>query len=127
MHSMFSFGFKKRTKILFAGHDLKFVDEIIQRFESLDSVEVKVDLWKGHTGHDALESAKLLKWADVILCEWCLGNAVWYSNHKKRKQKLYIGLHRQEIVTTFLEEVNGWIDFCDTLQEKQISYGSNAL
>lgn len=84
-------------KILFVGHDFKFVNNIIEHIK-INNI-VKIDKWKSHTLHDEDKSFKLLKWAEVIFCEWCLGNAIWYSKHKLPHQKLYIRLHRHEIIT----------------------------
>ncbi len=88
--------FKKPT-ILFVGHDLKFIDKVINEFKSNDDYEVLIDKWKGHTQHDEAESKLLLEKADYIFCEWGLGNIRWYSKHKLRGQKLVVRVHRQEI------------------------------
>lgn len=93
-------------KILFAGHDFKFALLIINYFNNIEGFDVKIDKWKGHNIHDTSKSFKLLAWADIIFCEWCLGNAVWYSNNVMKNQKLYIRLHRQETTTSFPEKVN---------------------
>ena len=29
--------------------------------------------------HDPEQSRELVDWADVVICEWCGPNAVWYS------------------------------------------------
>lgn len=102
--------FKKKTKrskinLLFVGHDLKFVNKIINNFDKIDAVDVKIDKWDGHTIHDESISKSMLDWADVVFCEWCLGNAVWYSKNKLARQKLYIRLHKQEIITSYIEMV----------------------
>jgi glycosyltransferase involved in cell wall biosynthesis len=102
--------FKKKAKLskinlLFAGHDLKFVNKIINHFKGIDNVEVKIDKWNGHAIHNETVSKSMLEWADVIFCEWCLGNAVWYSKNKLSHQKLYIRLHKQEINTDFINNV----------------------
>ncbi|MFD2627847.1 glycosyltransferase [Oceanobacillus kapialis] len=90
---------KEKVKLVFAGHDLKFIKMAIDYFEEHPAYEVKIDQWKGHTGHDIEASKKYLEWADIIFCEWGLGNAVWYSNNKKKGQKLIVRMHLQERVT----------------------------
>ncbi len=44
---------------------------------------------------------ELAEWADVIVCEWCGPNAVWYSEWLKRNgrpdQRLVVRLHRFEL------------------------------
>lgn len=86
-------------KILFAGEDFKFVNNIIDHIKKTNNV--KIDKWKYQKIHYKTKSMKLLKWADVIFCEWCLGNAVWYSKQKLSHQKLYIRIHRYDAFTTF--------------------------
>jgi len=39
-------------KILFVGHDLKFIKNIIQYYENNIDYQVKVDKWNGHIEHD---------------------------------------------------------------------------
>ncbi|MCU7745558.1 group 1 glycosyl transferase [Priestia megaterium] len=91
----------QKTKLLFAGHDLKFIDMALQYFKQNSKFEVKVDQWQGHNNHDEAYSKECLEWADVIFCEWGLGNAVWYSKHKSIDQKLIVRMHLQERVTEF--------------------------
>ena len=86
--------------ILFAGHDLKFIARFYDEFEAR-GYRVLVDHWQGHAQHDEEESQRLLKQADIIFCEWMLGNAVWYSRHAKAGQTLVARLHRQEVDTDY--------------------------
>lgn len=86
----------QKTTILFAGHDLKFMTDTISAYEQDDNFEVLIDQWNGHTGHDPTESAAKLAKADIIYCEWGLGNIRWYSKHKKPGQRLVVRLHLQE-------------------------------
>jgi glycosyltransferase involved in cell wall biosynthesis len=97
---------ESRKIILFAGHDLKFVEKLMQQFRD-HGYEVLVDKWKNHTQHDEALSKSLLKRAEIIFCEWAMGNAVWYSKHKLSFQKMFVRFHRQEIET----EYPGQIDY----------------
>ncbi|RLJ20345.1 hypothetical protein DJ031_05945 [bacterium endosymbiont of Escarpia laminata] len=90
----------ERKSVLFAGHDLKFVEKMMGKFLG-DGYIVLIDKWQGHNKHDEVESKELLMQADIIFCEWCLGNAVWYSHNKLPHQKIFIRFHRQEIETSF--------------------------
>ena len=90
---------------MFAGHNLHFIEGLIDRF-SQDGHTVLRDQWKGHTIHDEEASHSLLEQADIIICEWALGNSVWYSKHKKPNQRLFIRFHRQEIETDFPNQIN---------------------
>jgi PEP-CTERM/exosortase A-associated glycosyltransferase len=89
-----------QSTILVAGHDLKFIDRLFEEFP-LHGYTVLLDKWGGHNQHDVAASRELLDKADIIICEWCLGNAVWYSQHKRTDQKLVIRFHLQEVDTRF--------------------------
>ena len=89
---------------MFTGHNLHFIEELIHRL-SRDGHTVLRDQWKGHAIHDEDTSYSLLEQADIIICEWALGNSVWYSNHKKPNQRLYIRFHRQEIETEYPHKI----------------------
>jgi glycosyltransferase involved in cell wall biosynthesis len=94
-----------QTRVLVAGHDLKFFREI-ENYLDKSGCEVRRDVWSSHTENDSAASHNLLQWADVIICEWCLGNAAWYSRAKKRGQVLIVRFHRQEMETRFPERLN---------------------
>ncbi|EGO2713205.1 glycosyltransferase, partial [Enterococcus faecalis] len=105
--SEFIWSFKKNPiKIVFAGHDLKFARMIIDYFENCTQFEVKIDKFDSHEKHDVGHSKECLEWADVIFCEWGLGNLVWYSNNKKDNQVLIARLHFQEKDLKFLRMVD---------------------
>lgn len=95
-----------KPTILFAGHDFKFLNWYIEHCKQSGEYNVLIDQWRNHTAHDERKSYALLEQADIIFCEWGLGNAVFYSHNKLRGQKLYIRVHRQELVTDHLQLVN---------------------
>lgn len=97
---------KRPIHVLFAGHDLKFARPLMDYFKLKPFFRVKEDQWKGHNRHDESASLERLKWADVIIAEWGLGNAVWYSRHKHKRQKLVVRMHRQERETDYPKQVN---------------------
>jgi glycosyltransferase involved in cell wall biosynthesis len=88
---------KGPLKIIFAGHDFKFLQHIITHYQTHKGYHVLTDKFSGHSNHDQKRSQELLKQADIIFCEWCLGNAEWYSNNKRENQLLLIRLHHQEL------------------------------
>lgn len=90
----------KRQNILVASHDLKFAEKIISHLLH-SGHEIRVDEWHGHASHDKELSESLLEWADIIWCEWSLGNAVWYAEHKNPRQRLVVRFHAQELKTRF--------------------------
>ena len=98
--------YQKKT-ILFAGHDLKFLQDVISAYEKDSNYNVLIEQWNGHTKHDENESKSKLEAADVIFCEWGLGNIRWYSKNKKPGQKLLVRVHLQENqVPQYLDEGN---------------------
>ncbi|MDX1619519.1 MAG: glycosyltransferase [Nitriliruptorales bacterium] len=90
----------RSRRVLVAGHDLKFFVEI-QRHLERAGADVRIDPWEGHKAHDEPASRDALEWADTIICEWCLGNAVWYSQRRRDDQQLIVRFHRQELETEF--------------------------
>lgn len=93
-----------RKRILINGYDLKFIKPLIPYLEQ--KYEVKIDEWQGHEKHDEKKSRELLEWADVIFCEWLLGNAVWYSKNKISHQLLFVRMHRFEMFQNYGDRTN---------------------
>ncbi len=93
-----------RKRILINGYDLKFILPLVPYLEK--TYHVKVDEWTGHNMHDEQKSQELLQWADIIFCEWLLGNAVWYSKHKSSYQTLLIRAHRFEVERDFGHDID---------------------
>lgn len=86
-----------RTKLLIAGHDFKFLGELIDYWSRDPSIELLFDKWEGpKTGRGSLD-AETIASADVIFCEWATNNAVWYSKNKQAHQKLIVRMHRFEM------------------------------
>ncbi|MEH6938046.1 glycosyltransferase family 4 protein [Bacillus sp. JJ664] len=88
-------------KIAFIGHDLKFINDVIEFYKNSPGISVRLDIWEGHTIHDEEYSLEIVDWADVLFCEWGLGNVIWYQDHKKSHQKLIVRMHRFEMNTNF--------------------------
>jgi len=91
--------------ILFAGHDFKFASDIIEHFTNI-GWEVSLDQWDNHNKHDEERSLSYLEKADIIFCEWGLGNIVYYSHHKKPNQILAVRLHLQERDLPYMKNIN---------------------
>ena len=90
--------------LLFAGHDFKFLNNFIEK--SKEKFNIIFDNWTGQTTHDKELSLQLLNKADIIFCEWCFGNIIFYSKYKKQHQKLYVRIHRTESSTDCWEKSN---------------------
>jgi glycosyltransferase involved in cell wall biosynthesis len=93
------------TRLLFAGHSLTFCAEIERRARQAGT-SVREDRWRTHREHGEEASSAALAWADVVHCEWCLGNAVWYSRNKLPGQRLVVRFHRMELETDYPGEVD---------------------
>jgi len=91
-------------RLLIAGHSLSFFAPIAWRARR-SGAEVREDLWRAHGSHDAEASAAGLAWADTVHCEWCLGNAVWFSRNRRPEQQLVVRFHRMELETHHPGEV----------------------
>ncbi len=96
---------KPPTRVLVAGHDLKFLAPIREAIAASGNT-IAEDVWQSHTEHNEAASRLALEQADVILCEWCLGNAVWYSRNKRPDQRLVVRLHRMEIYTDYPADID---------------------
>jgi glycosyltransferase involved in cell wall biosynthesis len=83
-------GFAPGLRVVVAGHDLKFFRPLLSYLRLQPDLEVRLDQW-----------AALGAWADVVVCEWCGPNAVWYSSHKRRGARLLVRLHRFELASPY--------------------------
>jgi glycosyltransferase involved in cell wall biosynthesis len=93
-----------RKTLLIAGHDLKFIKPFYPYFQK-SGYRILLDFWSGHNKHDEVTSKRLVQQADVIFCEWMLGNAIWYARHKQPWQCLVGRLHAQEIRSPLFDNV----------------------
>jgi glycosyltransferase involved in cell wall biosynthesis len=91
--------------VVVAGHDLKFFTPLLEYLRRQPELEVRVDHWAALGEHDASASTELAQWADVVICEWCGPNAVWYSRHKRRGSRLLVRLHRFELYSHYPAQV----------------------
>nr|WP_306270347.1 glycosyltransferase [Ornithinimicrobium sp. HY1793] len=94
----------ERTRILVAGHDLKFAQSFIDSLRE-QGFPVEIDQWQSHTDHDEERSQELLRSAHVVFCEWGLGNAEWYSKHVGKEQRLIVRVHSQELRRPYLSRI----------------------
>lgn len=93
-----------RKRILINGYDLKFIKPLVPYLSQ--KYEVEIDEWQGHDRHDERKSRELLNWADIIICEWLLGNTVWYSRNKLEHQLLFVRMHRFELFERYGKQVD---------------------
>jgi len=88
-------------RVVVAGHDLKFFTPLLGYLQLQPDLEVRLDQWAALGKHDPAVSRELAAWADVVVCEWCGPNAVWYSRHKRRGSRLLVRLHRFELQSPY--------------------------
>ncbi|MDY3665752.1 glycosyltransferase [Schaalia hyovaginalis] len=100
-------------RVLLASHDFKFCGELIDGLTAARGIDLKIDKWTALAVHDEAQSRRLLEWADVIICEWCGPNAVWYSQHKRAEQRLLVRLHRFELDAPWMPDID--VERVDTL------------
>jgi glycosyltransferase involved in cell wall biosynthesis len=96
---------QRRLRVVIAGHDLKFFRPLLSYLRLQPDLEVRTDQWAALGKHDAAASEELAAWADVVVCEWCGPNAVWYSRHKRPGSRLLVRLHRFELRSPYPGQV----------------------
>lgn len=106
-------GRPRPTRLLVASHDLKFLTPITDVMDQMPTVDLRFDHWPHLLQHDEGASLAALADADVVLCEWAGPNAVWYSKHRRRGQRLVIRLHRFELYRRYPRQID--IDAVDTV------------
>ncbi|HEY3688444.1 MAG TPA: glycosyltransferase family 1 protein [Streptosporangiaceae bacterium] len=94
------------VRVVFAGHDLKFLTRLLDHLRDVPGMEVRLDEWSGLNTHDEEASRAAAAWADVVVCEWCGPNAVWYARHKRPGQRLLVRLHRFELYAAWPYELD---------------------
>jgi hypothetical protein len=93
----------KKT-LLVNGYSFKFIKRLFPFFEK--KYNLLLDNWTGSDKHNKELSQLHLNRSDFIFCEWCLGNALWYSKNKLPHQKLIIRLHRWEMTKDYWKKIN---------------------
>ncbi|WP_198150401.1 glycosyltransferase [Janibacter melonis] len=95
---------RRVQRVVVAGHDLKFAQTMIRDLSAAGH-DVEIDEWEDHAHHDEQRSLDLLQGADTVVCEWGLGNAVWYSQHMMPGQRLVVRVHSQELRRPYLASI----------------------
>lgn len=96
----------EETHLLIAGHDYKFLGELVGLLRQVPRLRVSFDQWSTQTSHDVKSSTDLLDEADVILCEFASHNAIWYSWHKRPGQRLIVHFHGYELFQDWVHDIN---------------------
>jgi hypothetical protein len=90
-----------KLKVAVAGHDLKFSGPLLEYLRQQPGLELRTDHWISLGEHDERASQEIADWADVVICEWCGPNAIWYSKHKRKGTRLIVRLHRFEVFARY--------------------------
>ena len=83
-------------RICIAAHDFKFIDPYVSYLRAIGHQVVR-DEWGWGEPLNIRRTGMQQAWAEIILCEWGLANAVWYSANRKEGQRVYIRVHLQEV------------------------------
>ena len=63
----------------------------------MPGVKLRVDDWADLAVHDEAANLEAAAWADVVIREWFVPDALWYSAHRRPGQRLIVHLHRFEL------------------------------
>jgi glycosyltransferase involved in cell wall biosynthesis len=107
--------------IVVATHSRAFLDPLLAHLAQRGR-EVRFDTWLRHAVHVGDVSRRASEWASTVLCEWCLGNAVWHSAHRRRGQRAVVRMHRMEVGTPYpealtLENVDALVFVADHIRD----------
>jgi hypothetical protein len=94
-----------KLRILVSSHDLRFLKPQLDRWTTDPAYDLRIEKHQFHEITEPQKCQEMLEEVDVVFCEWCLGNAVWYSQHKLPWQNLIIRIHSQELRRPFLQQV----------------------
>jgi len=86
------------TKVCLAAHDPKFIYPYFSYLKST-GISGVYDVWKHAVPVNETETRRHMMSSDIILCEWGLGNAVWYSHNLPNGPRLVVRMHSQEVRT----------------------------
>ncbi len=90
--------------MLIAAHEYKFLARLEEKLNASE-LQIIRDVWSS-TNTPVLPRGQFHNSADIVFCEWCCEQAVWFSHNKQDKQKLIVRLHRFEMFSNFPSRVN---------------------
>lgn len=94
------------VRLVIAGSDFKFAGDIVEAFLADESFDVRFDIFKNHAHAQPEASEPYLEWADVILAEFAVQNAIWYSQNLAPHQTLIVHLHGFELLSDWITELD---------------------
>ncbi|SDS14321.1 Glycosyl transferase family 2 [Brevibacterium sandarakinum] len=93
-------------KMVIAGSDFKFAGDLVETFLSDPSFDVRFDLFDHHSHPQPKKSRPYVEWAEVILAEFAVYNAIWYSQKVASHQTLIVHLHGFELNSDWIAELD---------------------
>lgn len=114
------------VQVCLAAHDPKFIYPYFSYLKSI-GISGVYDVWKHAVPVDETETRKHMMSSDIILCEWGLGNAVWYSHNLPNGPRLVVRMHSQEVraATNYgksmaIDRVDKFVFVTDWVRDKAI-------
>lgn len=95
-----------RRRLLVATHDDKFLVAALRRLEERPDLEIRHQRWKNPRVPPDEGPEAQSAWPEVVFCEWCCAQAVWWSRNKAPGQRLIVRLHRFEAFEPHPREVD---------------------
>lgn len=86
-----------QTRVILAGHDLKFTGALIEELTRRGDVSIASQVWENqyHLPNDL--DGQAIESADVIWVEFASGPAAWYAKRKRPGQRLIVRVHGYEV------------------------------
>lgn len=112
-------------RVVLAGSDFKFAGDLIRGLAAHPDVDLRIDVFKHHNHPQPEISRPYLEWADVVIAEFAVRNAIWYSQHLRPDQKLIVRLHGFELLSTFIDDLR--VDRCSAILVPSEAYREQAL
>ena len=94
------------TKVVLSTHNFAFTRQLLDLLEARSDIEVSHRPLGHAVNLPCRARARLLAWADVVICDWASRQSVWYSQHVRDDQRLIVRLHGSELDTPPADELN---------------------
>lgn len=94
------------TRVILAGHDLKFAGALIEEMTRRGDVAIGRHNWENqYQTPDGLNTEELRR-ADVVWVEFAAGPAAWYAKRKRPGQRLIVRVHGYEVRGPWGDEID---------------------
>src|SRR5699024_2636776 len=99
-------GQSQPLRLVIAGSDFKFAGDLVEAFLAEEHFDVRFDVFAHHSHAQPRASEPYLKCADVVLSEFAVQNAIWYSKNVAPHQTLIVHLHGFELLSDWITELD---------------------